>query len=165
VPIDVVAATIDNTIKLHCSKAELEKMAPFIQTEFVAEKVPDRGFSYVGGIYPMGTYYYLPYVTSEITVQVPVEQKQIPPGEIAVRRGTRVKATDGYVGKVDEFVINPENGRITYLVMREGHPWGKKHVIIPLSAMGDTREDTVFLNLNKHQVETLPTFPVHTRWS
>ncbi len=30
---------------------------------------------------------------------------------------------------------------------------GKKDVIIPLSAMGDTREDTVFLKLDKHQIE------------
>jgi hypothetical protein len=62
---------------------------------------------------------------------------------------------DGYVGKVDEFVVNPENGHITHLVMPEGHLWGQKDVIIPLSAMGDTRQDTVFLKLDKHQVESL----------
>jgi len=43
-----------------------------------------------------------------------------------VRRGTRVEATDGHVGHVDEFVVNPENGHITHSVMREGHLWGKK---------------------------------------
>ena len=49
--------------------------------------------------------------------------------------------------------------------MREGHLFGQKDVIIPLSAVGDAREDTVFLNLNKHQIESLPTFPVQRRWS
>jgi hypothetical protein len=49
--------------------------------------------------------------------------------------------------------------------MREGHLWGQKDVIIPLSEMGDTREDTVFLKLDKHQIEALPTFPVHRHWS
>ena len=113
-----------------------------------------------------GSHYYMPYVTPDMTVQVPVEHLQIPYGEMAVRRGTRVEATDGYVGKVDEFVINPENGYITHLVMREGHLWGKKDVIIPLSAMmGDTSEDTVFLKLDKQQIQSLPTFPVHRRWS
>ena len=82
-----------------------------------------------------------------------------------MRRGTRVKATDGYVGHVDEFVVNPENGHITHLVMREGHPWGKKDVMIPLSAMGDTRDDTVFLKIDKHQIESLPAIPVKRRWS
>jgi sporulation protein YlmC with PRC-barrel domain len=93
------------------------------------------------------------------------EYQQIQPGELAVRRGTGVEATDGYVGKVDEFVVNPENGHITHMVMREGHLWGKRDVIIPLSTMGDTREDTVFLKLDKHQIESLPTFPMHKRWS
>jgi hypothetical protein len=52
---------------------------------------------------------------------------------------------------------------ITHLVLREGHLWGQKDVIIPISAMGEHREDTVFLTLNKHQIEFLPTFPLHRR--
>jgi len=165
VPVDVVSETIVDTIQLHCSKAELEKMDPFIKTEFVEEKVPESHISYGGEMYTAGSYYYMPYVIPGMTVQVPVEHQQIPPGELAVRRGTHVEATDGYVGSVDEFVVNPENGYITHLVMREGHLWGQKDVIIPLSAMGDSREDTVFLKLDKHQIESLPTFPLHRRWS
>lgn len=160
VPIDHISATIADRIQLRCSKADLEKMTPFVQTEFVERTVSDMNFGYGGVIYGMGSYYYMPYVIPERTVQIPVEQQQIPPGELAVRRGTRVEATDGDVGRVDEFVINPENGHITYLVMREGHLWGQKDVIIPLSAMGETRDDTVFLKLDKHQVESLPTFKV-----
>ena len=165
VPVDVISATIADTIQLRCSKAELEKMNPFVQTEYIAEKLPDRDFMYTGGVYGMGSYYYLPYVTPEVTVQVPVEHRQIPLGELAIQRGTRVEATDGYVGKVDEFVVNPKNSHITHVVMREGHLWGKKDVIIPISAMGETREDTVALKLDKHQVESLSTFPVNRRWS
>ena len=165
VPVDVVSETIADTIQLRCSKAELEKMDPFIQTSFVEEKVPDYAGS---GGYGMGNSFYWPYVAPERTVRMPVEDQQIPPGELAVRRGTRVEATDGYVGRVDEFVVNSENCHITHLVMREGHLWGQKEVIIPLSAMkamGDTYEDAVFLNIDKHQIESLPTFPVHRRWS
>ena len=165
VPVDAVSETIVDTIQLRCSKAELEKMDPFIKTEFVEEKVPESHISYGGEMYTAGSYFFMPYVIPGMTVQVPVEHRQIPPGELAVRRGTRVEATDGYVGRVDEFVINPENGYITHLVMREGHLWGQKDVIIPLSSIGDTRDDTVFLNLDKHQIESLPTFPVHRRWS
>ncbi len=164
VPVDVVSATIADTIQLRCSKAELEKMDPFVQTEFVEERVP-----YLhpgsGGAYGIGTFYLWPYVSSESTAYVTVEHQQIPPGELAVRRGTRVEATDGYVGHVDEFVVHSKNSHITHLVMREGHLWGQKDVIIPLSAMGDTRENTVFLKLDKHQIESLPTFTVHRRWS
>ena len=124
-------------------------------------------FAYVGGRMGMGigANYYLPYVSAERKVYESIKQQQIPPGELVVRRGARVEATDGYVGKVDEFVVNPENGHITHLVMREGHLWGKKDVIIPLSEMGETRDDTVFLKLDKHQIEALPTFPLKRRWS
>ncbi len=165
VPVESVSATIVDTIQLRCNKAELEKMDRFIQTEFVEEKVPNGNFLAGNGMYGMGSYYYLPYVTSDGKAYESVKTQQIPPGELAVHRGTRVEAKDGYIGKVDEFVVNPKNGLITHLVMREGHPWGKKDVIIPLSAMGKTLDGTMFLKLNKRQIESLPTFPVHRRWS
>jgi sporulation protein YlmC with PRC-barrel domain len=165
VPVDRVAETIKDTIRLSCSKAKLEKMVPFIKTTFIDETVSGRDFMFGGGMYGTGSYFYLPFVTPENIVEVPVEHLQIPPGDLVIQRGTLVEATDGYVGKVDEFVVNPKNSHITHMVMREGHLWGKKDVIIPLSAMGDTRENTVFLKLNKHQIESLPTFPLNRRWS
>ncbi len=168
VPVELVTETIADTLRLSCSKAELEKMDPFIKTRFIQEKVPEIYSRYGGGMYVMESMYYMPYATPDRTVYEKEEIQQIPPGELTVRRGTRVEATDGYVGKVDEFVVNPENGHISHLVMREGHLWGKKDVIIPLSAlkpMGKTYEDTVFLNLDKHQIESLPTFPLTRRWA
>ena len=165
VPVDMISATIVDTIRLNCNKAELGQMKPFVKTDFIEQKMPVGNIGLAGGAYGMGSYYFLPYVAPEITVQVPVEHLQIPFGELAVRRGTRVEAKDGYVGKVDEFVVNPQTGHITYLVMREGHLWGAKNVIIPLSAMDDTGDDTLFLNLDKHQIESLPTFPVHRLWA
>ena len=162
VPVDLVTKTITEAIQLRCSKAELKKMHRFIKTTYIEEKMPAMSPGVVGGVM---TTYYLPYVTSERTVEVAVEHKQIPLGELALSRGTRVEATDGYVGKIDEFVINPKNDHVTHFVMREGHLWGKKDVIIPLSALGDTHADTVFLKLDKHQIESLPTFPLKRRWS
>ena len=164
VPVDLVAETIAGTIQLRCSRAEMEKMDPFIVTRYIKDKVPARYTEY-SGMYGVGSIYYFPYNTPNFTVSNPVEFQQVPPGELAVYRGTRVEATDGYVGKVDEFVVNPENCHITHLVMREGHLWGQKDVIIPLSAMGETHGDTLYLKLNKHQIESLPTFPMHRRWA
>ncbi len=105
-------------------------MNPFVQTEFVRASLPYRNFGDSSGVYGMGSYFYTPYVIPDRTIYEPVEHLQIPPGELAVRRGTHVEATDGFVGRVDEFVVNPENSHITHLVMREGHLWGQKDVII-----------------------------------
>jgi sporulation protein YlmC with PRC-barrel domain len=160
VPVDVVSEIIADTIRLRCGKADLEKMDPFIKTKFIEEIVPVRNL-----VYGDGSFFYWPYITPERSVYVPEESQQIPPGEFAVSRGTRVEARDGYVGKVDEFIVNPKNSHITHLVMREGHLWGKKDVIIPLSAIDETRDDTVFLKLDKHQIESLSTFPLQRRWS
>jgi len=166
VPIDFVSVTIAGTIQLRCSKAELKKMDPFISTRFIHEEVSNyvwnRG-------YGMEKSYYWPYVFSPKRSDDPsLQDLSIPVKETAVGRGTRVEASDGYVGHVDEFVVNPENGNITHMVMREGHLWGQKDVIIPISAMkamGKIHEDTVFLNIDKHQIESLPTFPLQRRWS
>jgi hypothetical protein len=164
VPVNLVTETIAGTIQLRCSRAEMEKMDPFIVTRYIKDKMPARNFEY-SGMSGAGSAYYLPYNTPDITITNAVEFQQVPPGELAVYRGTRIEATDGYVGKVDEFVVNPENCHITHLVMREGHLWGQKDVIIPLSAMGETHGDTLYLRLNKHQIESLPTFPMHRRWA
>ncbi len=165
VPIETISTTIADTIRLKCSKAELEQMKPFVETQFIESKMIIGNPEFAGGAYGLGTYFYSPYTTPEVTVRVPVEHLQIPAGELAIQRGTRVKAKDGYVGTVDEFVVNPKNGYITYVVMREGHLWGSKNVLIPLSAMDDTSKDTLFLNIDKQQIESLPTFPVNRLWS
>ena len=135
VPVDVVSTTTADTIGLRCSKVELEKMDRFVQTEFVKEKITPMG-PVLGSGDSLGGFYYWPYASADKTTYVPEERRQIPPGELAVRRGTRVEATDGYVGKVDEFLVNPQNGNITHLVMREGHLWGQKDVTIPLFGHG-----------------------------
>jgi sporulation protein YlmC with PRC-barrel domain len=164
VPLDLVSAVLVDTIQLRCSKSELKKMDPFVKTSFIQVKIPDRT-GYSGALYGMGGPYYLPYVRAETTVYESIHSEQVPPGELAVRRGTRVEASDGHIGRVDELVVDPKDGCITHLVMREGHLWGKKDVIIPLSALKKVDEDTVFLNLDKHQVESLPSFPIHRLWS
>ncbi|MBX3052842.1 MAG: hypothetical protein KF753_15260 [Caldilineaceae bacterium] len=160
-PIRIVSATTADSITLDCSKADLQKMDPFIETHFINEKMPEQ---VLPGEYGMGNYYYWPYVTQEKTVRMPVRERQIPPGEIVVKRGTHVVATDGAVGQVDEFLVDG-SGHITHLVMREGHLWGQKDVTIPVSALGKATEEMVHLNLTKDQIESLPTVPIHRRWA
>lgn len=165
VPVGYISETKADAIRLKCSMAELTKMEPFVQTRFIKQNIPDRNMDYVGGMIGMGAFYFLPYVSPEMAVDVPVEELQIPAGESAVNRGTRVEAKDGYVGKIDEFVIDPKTDKITHLVLREGHLWGKRDVMIPVSSMDKVEENTVFLKLDKKQVEGLPVFPIQRRWS
>jgi PRC-barrel domain len=164
VPVDKVMDTIADTIRLSCSRADINKMDPFIVTRYIKNKMPAQSVEY-SGMYGAGSSYYFPYNTPDVPVSTPVKFQEIPAGELAIYRGTRVEATDGYVGKVDEFVVNPENCHITHLVMREGHLWGSKDVIIPLSAIEKSYEETVYLKLSKHEIAALPSFPLHRHWA
>jgi hypothetical protein len=163
VPVNKVAETMIDTIQLTCNKAELAAMEPFIVKRYISEKVPGRSIPDIGS-FAAGAVFYLPYASSKATLTSEIEDEQIPPGELPVYRGTGVEATDGPIGKVDEFIVNPENCHITHLVMREGHLWGKKDVIIPISAIDKAFEDVVYLSLNKKQIAALPAVPLHRLW-
>ena len=80
-------------IRLRCTRDELVTLEPFVETEYV-----QREISYMDPVVSAARV--RPYIVKE-TVAVPVEHERIPPGELAVRRGAEVKATDGRVGLVE----------------------------------------------------------------
>ena len=56
VPLDKISETVAGTIRLHCTKAELELMDPFITEEVIKDQVPERSIAYGGAIYGMQSY-------------------------------------------------------------------------------------------------------------
>ncbi|MCX6050608.1 MAG: hypothetical protein NT075_36420 [Chloroflexi bacterium] len=90
-----------------------------------------------------------------------VTVEQVPPAELGIHRGAHVEASDGRVGQVDEFLVNPANFHITHLVLREGHLWGKQVVTISVSAIESIKDDCVYLKLSKAELLALPHVPVH----
>jgi hypothetical protein len=154
VSLDHVMESTPSRIQLNCSREELSKMPIFSTVEFV----PSNLTGFTGGPYMMWPYYAssAPYTT--------VEKEHIPADELAIRRGAGVEAVDGHVGRVDEFLINPSNDLISHLVLREGHLWGQKDVTIPMSQIDHFENNTVYLKLNKDEVEKLPNIPVRHSW-
>lgn len=153
VPSQSVVETGDDLITLNCSRQELGQMAPLIESEFLWAEIPGLDEAY--------PYLLHPYV---IPGRLATKQESMPPGELGISRGTRVHATDGKVGWVDEFVVIPTNGEITHLLLREGHLWGCKEVTIPVSAIEGIEERTVHLKLDKRGVQALPSVPVKRPW-
>jgi sporulation protein YlmC with PRC-barrel domain len=83
----------------------------------------------------------------------------VPMGEVDVRRGEPVYATDGEIGKIQGLVIDPGSHHVTHVLLEEGHLWGRKEVAIPMSSV--TRVgDIIKLTIDKQQVQDLP--PVDT---
>jgi hypothetical protein len=84
----------------------------------------------------------------------------VPEGEVEVRRGEHVHASDGEIGRVEGFVIDPTDHSLTHVLLAEGHLWDKKTVAIPVSAVADV-SDGVRLSLTKAEVGDLPPIELH----
>jgi hypothetical protein len=150
VPVERIQGSDPDLIRLSCTRAELERMEIFSESEFIPN---DLG----------GTMYLQPY--SVPAAGIILERERIPSGELAVRRGSPVEACDGYVGTVDEFIVEPEQFHITHLVLRKGHLWDPRDVTIPVRQIDRITEGTVYLKLDKAQIGALPAIRVKRRWS
>ena len=85
-----------------------------------------------------------------------VTYDRVPVGEVDMRRGEHVHATDGNIGRVQGLVIDPRDHHVTHVLLEAGHLWGKKQVAIPIGAVTDVAAAGVRLNLTRDQVRDLP---------
>lgn len=157
VPVETILDSSPNSIQLDCNKVRLSDMAPFKEADFISEGQLESTLPYGRPylIWPYSIYDGMPIL---------LEHEHIPAGEVVIRRGTSVKATDGQVGKVDEFLIDPKNDLITHLVLREGHLWGRKDVTIPVSEIDKITDDAVYLKLGKKVIAALPAVSIRRKW-
>ena len=79
----------------------------------------------------------------------------VPVGEGEVRRADHVYATDGPIGKIRGLLVQPEDHRLTHVLLEEGHVFERKEVAIPIEAVAGIA-DGVVLNLTIDQVRELP---------
>jgi uncharacterized membrane protein len=158
VPVEQILESTPDLIRLRCSKEDMEAMEPFIETRYIrtSEPVPMYG----GFDSYQYRRYSQPYAAPAEPVNLPVDFELVPPGELAVHRGTKVEATDGHIGEVGELVVDPESGHVSHIVLREGHLWGKKELTLPISAIDHLEQDTLHLKLDKHTIGLLPTVPL-----
>jgi sporulation protein YlmC with PRC-barrel domain len=88
-----------------------------------------------------------------------VTYDKVPLGEVAIRRGEHVHATDGEIGRVQGLVIDTSDQHVTHVLLAEGHLWGRKEVAIPISAVARV-DDGIRLKMAKHDVQDLPTVDI-----
>ena len=147
VPIHLVQITSPQQINLATTPEQLKKMDVFVETEFIPSN-PELTSMMIW-----------PYVEPAVGF-ITIEHEKMPAGEIAIRRGTRVRATDASIGRVDELMIDRQTEKITHIVLREGHLWGKKDISIPVSQIESMDKDSIHLKLSKGEVEALPEIPI-----
>jgi sporulation protein YlmC with PRC-barrel domain len=152
VPVKSISRSSEDEIWLDLDCEELSSMPEFVRTDFVEAPMPQE----VAG----GALLYWPFVIPEVK-KFPVEVEMVPVDELAIHPGVDVISLEGKVGKVDEFLIDPQSDQISHIVMHEGHLWGKQDVLIPISHVSEIGEHFIRVELDKQQIEALPEIPVH----
>ena len=145
VPIETVAESHGQQVRLKISRSELTHMPTLVETAFL--KPGDSTTDVVADATLLWPYRALMGLGSE--------DDQILPHEHAVHRGSHVEAKDGRVGQVSEFLVDPRGG-ITHIVLRKGHLWNKADVTIPVRHIKRIVDGVVYLKLNIRQVDALP---------
>jgi hypothetical protein len=84
-----------------------------------------------------------------------IASDRVPAGEVEVRRGDPVHASDGFIGSVAGLIVDPADLHVTHVLLAEGHLWGRKQVSIPIGAM-TRRDQEIRVDLTKEQIEGLP---------
>jgi hypothetical protein len=149
VPVELVEAG-PGEIRLRCSLAEFDQLEPAEEIEFA------EGIDYGGGYgAPEALMGYGDIGSMGVGASPIVTSDNVPEGQSEVARHEHVHCTDGEIGRLKGFAVDPTNHRVTHVLLREGHFWGQKEVAIPVSAI-DSLDDGIWLNLTKKQVEELP---------
>jgi sporulation protein YlmC with PRC-barrel domain len=159
VPVEL-AETAGNGVTLRCTLAEFERLESAEETQFVPGTIgyqdygPEQVISWpyyglhggqAGGVAGAD----VPGVSQTVTYDT------VPEGEVEVRRGEPVYATDGPIGHVHGLVIDAASRRVSHVLLAEGHLWGRKEVAIPIAAVADVR-DGIKLQISKKEVADLP---------
>jgi sporulation protein YlmC with PRC-barrel domain len=150
VPLDLVDLSTGE-VELHCTIAAFEKLDRAEETHFLP-----GGVGYAG--YAAGQVLSWPYYGANMPL--PIVSDSVPVGEVAVRRGEAVQATDGDIGRVQGLILTSRDHRVTHVLLQEGHLWGRKEVAIPIGAVTSVDEHGIGLNLTKREVHDLPSIDV-----
>jgi uncharacterized protein YrrD len=152
VPLDLIVQSEPEKIIIRCEGKDVDELKPFVVEQFLP------GNTDIGMYPPTGV---MIWPANAPENPQPIEVPQIDPETLAIHKGATVKAMDGDVGKVDEFLIDPVSNKITHLVMREGLLWDKREVVIPVDEIERIEDDSVYLKLDKYAVEHLPDRKLH----
>jgi uncharacterized membrane protein len=152
-PVELVVQADRDLIHLSCSRDQVAVIEPFIQTQYVETTVAGHMMLHEGEVLPT-------YAAATSISDSTYEEGEILGGARPLRPGIRVKASDGYVGHIDELLIDPQTAQITHFVLRGGYLWRRKQVTLPLAAVDHVAEDIVYLKLDRQAIGQLPAIPL-----
>jgi sporulation protein YlmC with PRC-barrel domain len=151
VPVALIWDATPAAVVLTCAVTRLNEQQLFVETEHVRSVVDHYDY------YPWGETK-LRYAPETHTVK----HELIPNGEEEIRRGMAIFAKDGRIGHVDDVGVDPVNDHITHIVLREGHLWGAKEMVIGIEHVKSVEDDGIYLKSTKAQISQFQSSPVNT---
>jgi hypothetical protein len=159
-----IAAPGPAGVDLNCTRARFEEFEPAVQSYFLPGAEPHGPAGHEGvlswpyfGIGPspalLGVAPGMDYPEREPET---VTMERVPLGEVSVRRGERVHAADGEIGRVRGLVVAPPDSEVSHVLLDEGHLWGRKRVAIPIKDVTGIDQDGVAVRLTKDEIKDLP---------
>ena len=147
VPVGLADAAA-GAVRLRCTAAEFDTLDPVEESRFIEGTIDDPAYGPKQAVF--WPYYSLRGRQGDV-----VSYDAIPPYEAEVTRGEHVHATDGTIGRVKGLAVEPGTGRVTHVLLQEGHLWGARQVAIPIGAVSRADEG-IQLSLTRQQVHDLP---------
>lgn len=152
VPVDLVQSAGSDEIRLSCTTGHFLGLDDAEQIEFLPGDTSAMGYGSGAMMWPAYGDIGMPLSGAQ---HEPMIVDRVPTGKVEVRRGDPVHAADGWIGSVQGLVMDPKDHRVTHVLLKEGHLWGRKQVAIPIGAASRV-DDVIKVDLTKEQVEALP---------
>jgi sporulation protein YlmC with PRC-barrel domain len=171
VPVDLVEdgdETADLVVRLRCSADDFQNLESAEESEFAPayEDMPGSGEGRTGAWpgYPLGMATVGVGAPGVVPLALPPQStrpptttyERVPTGEVQIRRGQRVQATDGEIGHVQGLVVDPRDHHVTHVLLQEGHLLGKRTVAVPIGTVTRVGHG-VRVGLSKKELNDLPT--------
>jgi hypothetical protein len=157
VPLGIVESAADRTapdqIVLHCSVAEFETFERALPAHFLAGASGRWDYRQE----QMLSWPHYRLALGDAATRA-LAAERAPLGEIQVRRGDRVQAADGPIGRVQGVIVDRVDHQATHVLLDESLLWEQKRAAIPIGSVIDLKDvaDGVRINLTKDQVRNLP---------
>ncbi len=157
VPLGAVTEASSDVVTVELTDEAFEACALFDEPAY---NEPADGFEAPAVPYDPGAYFLEPFA-SPFDGWALADHERIPKGEVTIRRGDEVYSSDAIkVGHVDELLVDPADGHVTHVVLREGHVLRHDDdVVVPVGG-GTFDEGRVALGLDLAAIHDLERIPV-----
>lgn len=166
IPMSLVGPATEDRVTLRQDADVLEALPTFEVTQYVEAgrkhepaRISARPVRSLFWYPPLGTFW-TASAHADFTGPhyVPMTEKNIPEGTIALKEGAKVVSSDGeHIGDVESVFTDPQEERVTHLLISEGLILKEKR-LVPTNWMANVLEDEIHLCVDSDFVEGLPEY-------